>query len=174
MAFGIDDAIGAAASGIDLVDTCVKIVKEYRKQKRDIDIERLIDQVRVTALERIDEADKALVRLERLLRDKGVRMDQTLQQAIQNAGFWHPIESFKLREIRNSFNKISDSVYSAVDDIAALVRCKRLTEPMGVAVVASAKEKHEMNKRVLESPAIGESISILREKLVQQKALLSS
>jgi hypothetical protein len=60
MAFGIDDALMAAAAGISLTDTCVRTVKAYRKKGIHIDIELLIEEVRVTALQRIDEADLAL------------------------------------------------------------------------------------------------------------------
>jgi hypothetical protein len=31
MAFGIDDALMAAAAGISLTDTCVQTIKKYRK-----------------------------------------------------------------------------------------------------------------------------------------------
>jgi hypothetical protein len=52
MAMGIDDALAAAAAGISLTDTCVRTIKAYRKQGKDLDIERLIEEVRITALQR--------------------------------------------------------------------------------------------------------------------------
>ena len=61
MAFGIDDALMTAAASINLTDTCVQTIKAYRKKDINLDIERLIEEVRVTALQRIDEADLSLV-----------------------------------------------------------------------------------------------------------------
>jgi hypothetical protein len=97
MAFGIDDALAAAAAGISLTDTCVQTIKKYQKQGNSLDIERLIEEVRITALQRIDEADVALAQLERTLVEKGVRMDRTLQEAISETSFWEPFEAHRLK-----------------------------------------------------------------------------
>ncbi len=56
MAFGIDDTLMAAAAGISLTDAVVKTVKAYQKRGEEIDTERLIDEVSITALQRIDDA----------------------------------------------------------------------------------------------------------------------
>src|ERR1043166_7383566 len=101
MAFGIDDALGAAAAGIKLTDTLVKTVQAYRQSKdKDKDIELLIDEVRITALQRIDSADRALRDLERTLSQKGVDLKRTLQDTIKGTGFWHPFEQHRLKRIR--------------------------------------------------------------------------
>jgi hypothetical protein len=50
VAFGIDDVLMAVATGISLTDTCVRTVKAYRQKGIELDIERLIEEVRVTAL----------------------------------------------------------------------------------------------------------------------------
>ena len=68
MAFGIDDALMAAAAGISLTDTVVQTVQRYRKKGGQLDIELLIEEVRVTALERLNAADDALAQLEQTLR----------------------------------------------------------------------------------------------------------
>ena len=70
MAFGIDDALATAAAGINLTDTVVKTIKEYKIRGQDIDIEQLIEEVRLTALHKLDEADFALARFERTLVEK--------------------------------------------------------------------------------------------------------
>jgi hypothetical protein len=36
MAFGIDDAIGAAAAGLSLGDTLVEIIKKYKTEKKGL------------------------------------------------------------------------------------------------------------------------------------------
>jgi len=146
MAFGIDDVLMTAAAAINLTDTCVQTIKAYRKKGIDLDIERLIEEVRITALERIDEADKALAQFERTLVEKDVNLDNTLQQAISATSFWHPFEAHRLKRFRRSFNTLADAIYSATDDIASLVRCRDQTSPMGVAVVASAKRKHACSR----------------------------
>jgi hypothetical protein len=98
--------LAAAAAGISLSDTCVKAIEEYRKRKVHIDIERLIEEVRVTALQRIDEADLALVQLERTLVEQGVNIDRTLLDVIKETKFWHPFEAHRLKRIRRSFNAL--------------------------------------------------------------------
>jgi len=173
MAFGIDDALSAAAAGISLTDTVVKTVNAYRKKGKELDIERLIEEVRVTALQRIDEADLALAQLERTLKEKGVDLEKTLQQVIDSTPFWHPFEEHKLKRIRRSFNALADATYGASDDIAALVRCRNQTTEMGIAVAESAKSKHKLLAELLDAKSVKEAIDLLRNELVRHKAALN-
>ena len=172
MAFGIDDALAAAAAGISLTDTCVQIIRRYRKKGKDLDIELLIEEVRITALQRIDEADFALVQLERTLVEKGVGVNMSMHDVIAKTPFWRPDEAHRLKRIRRSFNALADATYSAADDVASLVRCRNRTEDMGVAVVESAVTKHEFNERLLLAKSIGETIELLRLELDRQKKAL--
>lgn len=172
MAFGIDDALMAAAAGISLTDTCVRTVKAYRKQGVHIDIERLIEEVRITALQRIDEADLALAQLERTLVEKGVKMDRTLQEAISATSFFSPFEAHRLKRIRSGFNALADATYNATDDIASLVRCRNQTSEMGAAVVESAKAKHELHSRLLGAKSVTDAINLLRAELTRHKKAL--
>lgn len=154
MAFGIDDALTTAAAGISLTDTVVKTVKAYRKKGVNLDIERLIEEVRITALQRLDEADLALVQLERTLVEKQVDLGMTLQDAIAHTPWWRPDEAHRLKRIRQSFNALADATYSAADDIASLVRCREQTGEMGAAVVDSAKAKHELHAKLLNAKSL--------------------
>ena len=172
MAFGIDDALTAAAAGISLTDTVVQTVKAYRKEGEHLDIERLIEEVRITALERLDEADLALTQLERTLSEKGVSPEMTLQQAIAATPWWRPDEAHRLKRIRRSFNALADATYSATDDIASLVRCRDQTGKMGIAVVDSAKAKHALSSRLINAPSIGAATELLREELLRHKDAL--
>jgi len=172
MPMGIDDALMAAAAGISLTDTCVQTIKAYSKEEVELDIERLIEEVRVTALTRIDEADRALVELERTLVEKGVSLDMILQVSIEAAGFWHPFEAHRLKRIRDSFNALADATYSATDDIAALVRCRDQTGGMKAAVVESSRTKHELHSQLINAESIGEAIGLLRTELVRHKSAL--
>ncbi len=72
MAFGIDDALMTAAAGISLTDTVVRTIESYRNKGQHIDIELLIEEVRITALQRIDDADEALTQLRRTLSERDV------------------------------------------------------------------------------------------------------
>lgn len=174
MAFGIDDALMAAAAGISLTDTIVKTIQSYRGEDKQIDIEQLIAEVRVTALRRIDDADAAIMLLERTLIDKGVDVDSPLREVIRSTPWWKPFEQHKLKRIQQSFNELSTAIYGATDDIAALVRCNGTAAKMGEAVVASAAAKHELHARILNAPSLKNSISILRAELVKHKQALSS
>jgi hypothetical protein len=172
MAFGIDDALTAAAAGISLTDTCARTVKAYRKKGIHLDIERLIEEVRITAMQRIDEADLALAQLERTLVERGVDVTKTLQEVIAATSFWKPFESHRLRRIRQSLNALADATYSATDDIASLVRCRDQTDDVGSAVVASAQAKHDLHTRLLDSKSVKDAIALLRRELTAQKKAL--
>jgi len=173
MAFGIDDALLTAAAGISLVDTCVQTIKAYRKKGAPLDIERLIEEVRITALERIDDADLALAQLERTLVERGVNIELSLQQAITAASPWHPFEAHRLKRIRRSFNALADAAYSATDDIASLVRCRDQTSAMGKAVADSARTKHELHAKLLAARSVKEAIALLRAELTAHKKALN-
>src|SRR5437016_6379192 len=121
MAFGIDDVLMTAAAGISLTDTVVRTIEAYRTKGIPLDIELLIEEVRITALQRIDEADEALNQLERTLSERGVDPNMTLLDTISATSIWHPFESHRLKRIRRSFNALADAAYGAVDDIASLV-----------------------------------------------------
>jgi len=173
MAFGIDDALAAAAAGIELTNTVVETIKKYRKKGKDVDLELLIEEVRVTALQRIDNADMALKRFETMLVDRQVDINRKITDVIAETSMWRPFEQHRLKQIHQSFNDFSDSVYSAGDDIAALLRCRGKTEEMGAAVVESAKKKRALREGLLYAPSLKRAIEILREELVRQKAALS-
>ncbi len=175
MALGIDDVLMAAAAGISLTDTVVQTVKAYRKKGVHLDIERLIEEVRVTALQRIDEADLALVQFERTLKEKDVDLYKTLQDVISSTGGFLNFEAHRLKRIRRSFNALADATYEASDDVAALVRCRNQAKEkgdMGTAIVASAKAKHELYSGVINAKSVKEAIDLLKKELVRQKAAL--
>jgi hypothetical protein len=172
VAFGIDDALMAAAAGISLSDTCVRTIKAYHKKGIHLDIEMLIEEVRVTALQRIDDADLALAQLERTLDERGVDLNRTLQEAISATRFWRPFEAHRLKRIRRSFNALADAAYGAADDIASLVRCRDQTSEMGAAIVESAKAKHELHAHLLSAKSVKEAIHLLRTELKRQKDAL--
>jgi len=92
MATGIDDALALAAAAINLTDSLARVVAAYRKKRVHLDIELLIEEVRVTALQRINEADLALVQFERTLRERGVDLGRTLQQVI-DAKRWREVQN---------------------------------------------------------------------------------
>ena len=172
MAFGIDDALAAAAAGIDLTNTIVETIKRYRGKEKDPDLEMLIEEVRLTALKRIDEADAALAKFERMLVETKVDLNKHITDVIAETPFWRPFEQHRLSQIRKGFNAFSDSVYSAGDDIAALLRCRGKTEGMGAAIVESAKHKHALHEHLLYAKSMKQAIDILREELVRHKAAL--
>jgi hypothetical protein len=133
MAFGIDDALTTAAAGISLTDTVVEIIKRYRKKDIDPDFEILLEEIRVSALKKIDEQDLALTQFERMLLEKHIDIGRRLSDVIAATPFWQPFEQRRLGQIRKQFNEFADSIYSAGDDIAALARCRGETEEMGRA-----------------------------------------
>jgi len=172
VAFGIDDALTAAAAAISLTDTVVRTVRSYEKSDMP-DFEQLIDEVRITARRGIDDADFALVQLERTLHERGVDTGMTLQEVIEATPWWRPFEEYRLKRIRQSFNALADATYVAADDIAALARCRDVTGEMGRAVVASAIAKRELNARLQNAPTLDTAIAVLREELRRQKAALT-
>ena len=172
MAFGIDDALMTAAAGISLTDTVVKTVQSYRQRGGDPDLERLIEEVRITALERIDDADNALATLERTLRQKDVDLSKPMGDVISATPWWRPFEQYRLRRINRSFNMLSDATCNAVDDITALLRCRDQTGDMGIAVVESAAAKEELRQSLLDVDSFEVAIKILRDELLRHKTLL--
>jgi hypothetical protein len=172
MAFGIDDALTTAAAGINLADTCVKIIRAYRKKGAHLDIERLIEEVRITALQRIDDADMALLQLEHTLVERGVDLSRTLLEVIEKTPFWHPYEAHRLKRIRRSFTALSDATYSAIDDIQSLVRCCNQTGEMGRVIVDSVRTKQEFLEKLRKSTSFKHAIDLLRKQLLEQKVAL--
>lgn len=173
MAFGIDDASSAAAAEIELTNTIVETIKRHRgREKEDPDLEMLIEEARVTALMRIDQADMALMIFERTLVDTGVDINMRITDVIAATPFWRPFQQHRLKQLHRSLNAFSDSVYSAGDDIAALLRCRGQTATMGEAIVESAKRKHALHEQLLSAKSLKRAIAILREELVRQKAAL--
>jgi hypothetical protein len=171
MAFGIDDVLVIAAAGLDLTNTLVETVKAYRKES-NYDIELLIEEVRITALKRLDDADSALSEFERMLVEKDIVLDKSLQDVIDQTPWWRPFEGYRLKRIRQSLTALSDAAYGAVDDIASLVRCREQTKQMGVGVSESARLKHDFHARLLAAKSVRGKIDILRSELVRQKQSL--
>ncbi|MBV8367475.1 MAG: hypothetical protein JO036_00875 [Candidatus Eremiobacteraeota bacterium] len=165
MAFGIDDALAAAAAGISLTDTVVRTVKAYRKRGIEPDIEGLIEGVRLETLSRLREADRALRDFERMLLDKHVDINKSLLQVIESTPWWRPDEAYRLKRMRSAFTELANATYNASDDIAALLRCRDQTGDMGVAVAQSAREKHDLQEKLLRAKSVKIEIDLLRSRL---------
>ena len=174
MAFGIDDLLMTAAAGISLTDTLVEVIKRNQKKGSKADIELLIEEVRVTALQRIDEADLALAQFERTLVGRDVDITKTLKQCIDATSMWRPFESHRLKRFNQSFNSLADAAYGATDDIASLLRCMDKTGDFGSAVSESAARKHRLHSDLLKSKSVQESINRLRQELAEHKKALKS
>ena len=172
MAFGIDDALTTAAAGISLTDTIVEIIKRYHKKDLDTDFELLLEEVRVSAIKKIDEADLALMQFERMLLDRNINIGRRLSDVIAATPFWNAVEQRRLSQIRIRFNEFADSIYSAGDDIAALARCRHDTKEIGISVVESTKEKHRLHEELLHAKSLREAIELLRSQLAKYKAAL--
>lgn len=174
MAFGIDDAISAAAAGISLTDTIVQTVQRYRKGKKNLDLELLLEQVRITALERINDADAALNHLERLLIDRKVDLNRQLIDAIHDTPFWKPFEQHRLTQAYKRLNQFAESIYQSGDDIAALVRCQQNVEEMGTAVFETSIQKRAFQDAINHAKSVKETLHLLRSQLDAHKANLNA
>jgi len=133
----------------------------------DADFEFLLEEVRVSALRKIDDADLALTQFERMLLDRNINIDRSLSDVIAATPFWRPFEQ------RQLFNEFADSIYSSGDDIAALARCRGDTEAMGVSVVESTRAKHRLHANLLNAKSLREAIGLLRSQLAHYKATLT-
>jgi hypothetical protein len=174
MAFGIDDALEAAAAGLKLSNTLVEIVNANRKEKdSNSDLELLIEEVRITALQRINEADLSLKQLDDLLHDKGVDQNKTLSEVINKTSWFRWYEAHRLKRIRRSFNSLADAAYESCDDVAALVRCRDRTGTTGTAVAIASTSKHAFNSALLSAKSVKDAIALLRAELDRQKKALS-
>lgn len=172
MAFGIDDALSAAAAGISLGDTLVETIKKYKKDKKDYDLELLIEEIRVTALKRIKEADDALDQFGDMLKHRKIDTTKNIQDVIDETSFWKPVEQFRLNHIRRRFGEFQSTISSATDDIAALVRCRDQTGAMGMAVSQTVKTKREFRNHVNNAGSLDEAITLLRNELDRQRIAL--
>ena len=174
MAFGIDDALATAATGINLADTIVETIKKYRSKKLDFDFEQLISEVKTTMLGRIDDADLALTQFERMLVEKKIDIGMPISDVIAKTSMWRPFEQHRLNQIRRRFNEFSDSAYSVGDDIAALARCREQTTEIGISVVQTIEAKHKLHSKLLNAHSLKEAIDLLRARLADYKKTLSS
>lgn len=173
MAFGIDDALASGAAAIKLTTTLVEVVQRYGKKGiKDVDIERLIEDVRLDAIDKIDCADVALRDLERLLVQKKANLDLDLDSLIRETDFWNLFERGKLRRIRKSLNDMGDAIYDASDDIAALVKCKEVTGAFGEAIVESLPRKHLFQDELHKAGSVKQMIVLMRTELMHQKKRL--
>jgi hypothetical protein len=173
MAFGIDDAIGAAVSGLNLAETLVEAIKKYKADKKNYDLEQLIDAVRATALTRLKEADAALDEFEHMLKDRDIDLSMTIEDVIGKTPFWKPFEQHRLSQIQKRFREFAGALSSSTDDIAALVRCQGNTAPMGTAVMNTVKTKRHFRDQVNNAKSMGDALTRLRKEIDRQRILLS-
>jgi glycyl-tRNA synthetase beta subunit len=174
MAFGIDDAISAAAAGVSLADTLVETIKKYKAEKKDYDLEQLIDAVRGTALSRLKEIDAALDEFEQMLKRREIDLSQTIEHVIGLTPFWKPFEQHRLAQIQRRFCEFLGAISASTDDIAALVRCHGQTSQMGMAVVNTVKTKRQFRDQVNNAKSMGEAFVRLRKEIDRQRVMLSN
>jgi hypothetical protein len=97
-----------------------------------------------------------------------------LLELIKSISIWKPVEQYRLRRFRDSFNELADATYKAADDIAALTRCRDQTGEMRIAVVESAHSKHTLQAQLLNARSVKDSINLLRQELVRHKMALTN
>ena len=174
MAFGIDDAISAAAAGIGLADTLVETIKKYKAEKKDYDLEQLIDAVRGTALSRLKEIDTALDEFEQMLKRREIDLSKTIEDVIGQTPFWNPFEQHRLAQIQRRFCDFLGAISASTDDIAALVRCHRQTTQMGMAVVHTVKMKRQFRDHVNNAKSMRDALMLLKKEVDRQRVALSN
>jgi len=162
MAFGIDDFLGGAAAAINLTDTLVRTVKNNKGKPGEVG--KLINEVRMEAIQRIDEAHEALNQFERLMNETG-NLDFPLEEAVKNTPFWRPVESYRLWRAKRSLNAMADSVFKSSEDVNSLVRCMQDTDDTGLAIADSASAKHEFNRGFLDAKTVRQKTRLIREQL---------
>lgn len=174
MAFGLDDIAHALIGAIRVFGTMAEVWKEYSNRRgTDFDVDRLLGEARNTMLKQIEDTDLALLRLEQTLKEKGTNIDRPLREIIRETSIWQPFESHKLSQIHKQFNHSIESIYSTIDDIEALVRCRQQTERFGSAVVAASRAKAELRQNLSKSGSFRAALEVLRKELTEQKAALS-
>ena len=172
MAFGIDDALTIATGAISLGDTLVETIKKYKHEKKDYDLELLIEEVRITALRRIKDADNALDQFADMLKRRKIDSSKSIQEVIDETPFWKPFEQFRLGQIRRNFGEFQRNIAAATDDIASLVRCRDQVGNMGAAVSRTVKSKRLFRERVSNANSLDEAIGLLRQELDRQRIAL--
>lgn len=174
MALGIDDALMAAAAAISLGNTLVEVTADYKRRNASVDVQKLLDEVTITARSKLDDADRALRDFEIDLRKRDVDLSMSLANVIEKTAMWKVWETMRLRRYRDAFQSLSNAAYDASDSIAALARCKGRDDEqvLGQAVVKSAIAKHKLHRDVVNASSVGQAIELLRAELARQKKVL--
>jgi hypothetical protein len=71
-----------------------KTIEEYKKKKQNPDLAQLLEEVRIVAIARIDEADLALSQFERTMVENGVPMDSPSTMSLRTPRFGGPSSRF--------------------------------------------------------------------------------
>lgn len=173
MALGIDHALSAAAAGLKLSSTLVEAYMARKKSDGVYDPELFIEEIRVSALQRLEDADVALRKLEPLLVERGINLAETFNEVIDSIPWLRWCESRRLKRIRRRFSSLADAAYESCNDIAAIVKCRDITQPLEEAVATARVSKHRFNSMLLSATSVKDSIAILRAELRRQKELLN-
>jgi len=172
MAFGLDDAFSAATGAIKLADTIAQITERYRKEGKDLEIEKLLAETRTQTIEKLDGADRALLAIEQMLRDRKISFDQHIIDVIEKTSPWRVVERARLKKAQNFLNEMQRSLYSAIDDVAALAQCRDNERPFGEGVAMSSKDKLAFHEKIVVAKSIGESFELLRSQIAALKKRL--
>ncbi len=174
MAMGIDDLLMTVAESLSVANTFVEVTAAYKQRKASIDVQKLLDEVTITARSKLDAADRTLRDFENDLRGRGVDLSMSLSNVIDATPMWKIWEVVRLRRYRDAFQSLSNAAYDASDSLAALARCQGVEAErvLGEAVVESAPAKHKFHTAVVNASSVGEAIDLLRKEFVRQKSLL--
>jgi hypothetical protein len=142
-------AFEAGKAGLGLAGEVITIVERLKKQgERDITLRRLLDALRLRALEISRQTESDLARIRAELEDAHVDWDRSIEELLADARWYQWSVKSTLRDARDRFRGMENCLRLLVDDLTSLLLCSgRIAETDG-AFAAAQWEKQTLITRV--------------------------
>ncbi len=152
--FGFIEIITGAKAVVPLVPGVINIVEKLKNEKQDPTLTRVVQQVRLDALEGAQRLRSELVAV---LQDK--RMDSELSLPLKRVGddlSWlrDPVKKHRVQQCRDRINQIHRDLSSSTDDLASVLACMQRTEGFGGAYEAAEAVRADLDGLLSTQPPL--------------------
>ena len=157
--FALMELFTGTKAVVSLVPPMLKVVETLKKQRKDPTLERVIQQVRIDALESAQGLKSELIAVLHDFHGMQVSLRIPLSRAGDDLSWLtDPVKKHRIQQRRDKINEIHRSLTSATDHLGSVLACMQRTEGLGECYAVASEIRRELDQLALREPSMGESL----------------
>ena len=155
--FGMLEIFTGAKAVVSLVPPIIKVIDTLKKQKREPTLDRVIQQVRLDALESAQALRSEIIAVLHDFHDMHVSPDTPLSRLGEDLSWVSdPLKKRRIQKRRDRVNDIHRNLTSATDQLGSVLACMHRIDGLGDAYSAADAIRRELDGVLFNEPSMGQ------------------